>query len=128
MRHDFPREEPNREQSAPTLQVLTCRQAATLSLAQVTLRCASDYTIIAEKEGYQQVSANLQHSVDWYTFLGNIIFGGLIGWAIDFSSGSAYELSPDSINIPLMQIASQSMPSTAQDHPVGPAQGIAKEK
>jgi len=69
--------------------------------AEITLRRDESYSIVAEKPGYQQATANIEHSVEWYTFLGNIIFGGLIGWAIDFSSGSAYELSPESITMPM---------------------------
>src|SRR5581483_10828258 len=83
--------------------------------AQVSLRRDSDYTIVADKEGYQQSEALLQHSVDWYTFLGNIIFGGLIGWGIDFASGSAYELSPSTVDIQLKPISSQ--PATASTRP-----------
>jgi hypothetical protein len=73
--------------------------------AQVTLRRDSDYTVVATKPGYEG-TGTIEHSVDWYTFLGNIIFGGLIGWAIDFSSGSAYELSPETVTIQMAMVQS----------------------
>jgi hypothetical protein len=71
--------------------------------AQVTLRRDSDYTVVATKPGYEG-TGTIEHSVDWYTFLGNIVFGGLIGWAIDFSSGSAYELSPETVTIQMAMV------------------------
>jgi hypothetical protein len=37
----------------------------------------------------------------WY--LGNIIFGGLIGIVIDPITGAIYELSPDQVNAQLQQ-------------------------
>lgn len=79
-----------------------------LTPAQITLRRDSDYTLIATKQGYQDGTGSLERSVDWYTFLGNIIFGGLIGWAIDFSSGSAYELSPETVTIRMMAVQNPS--------------------
>jgi len=78
--------------------------------AQVTLRRDSHYTLVATKPGYQG-TGTIEHSVDWYTFLGNIIFGGLIGWAIDFSSGSAYELSPETVAIQMVLVQNPSGPT-----------------
>jgi len=78
--------------------------------AQVTLRRDSDYTLVAKKPGYEG-TGSIEHSVDWYTFLGNIIFGGLIGWAIDFSSGSAYELSPETVAIQMVPVQTLSSPT-----------------
>lgn len=69
--------------------------------AQAILRRDADYVIIAEKDGYEPTQGTLTHSVHWPTFLGNIILGGLIGWAIDFSSGSAYKLEPENLILPL---------------------------
>jgi PEGA domain len=85
--------------------------------AQVTLARDTDYSIVAQKSGYQDASATITHSVDWYTFLGNIIFGGLIGWAIDFSSGSAYELSPETVNIPMLPAGQEKAVPAGQPAP-----------
>ena len=71
------------------------------SPAQATLRRDSDYIVVAEKEGYETGQGVITSSVHWPTFLGNIIFGGLIGWAIDFSSGTAYVLEPQHLTVPL---------------------------
>ncbi len=78
------------------------------SPAQVTLRRDADYIVTAEKEGYDTGQGTVTHSVHWPTFLGNIIFGGLIGWAIDFSSGSAYKLEPDNLTVPMKAKATKS--------------------
>lgn len=80
------------------------------SPAQVTLRRDADYIVTAEKDGHETAQGTLKHSVHWPTFLGNIIFGGLIGWAIDFSSGSAYVLEPENITVPLKPKAAKSNP------------------
>ena len=78
------------------------------SPAQAILRRDADYIITAEKDGFETSQGTITHSVHWPTFLGNIIFGGLIGWAIDFSSGAAYKLEPENLIIPLKQKVAKS--------------------
>ena len=46
-----------------------------------------DITILCEKEGYQQAAYRNHSGADAATF-GNILVGGLVGWAIDSSTGS----------------------------------------
>jgi hypothetical protein len=90
--------------------------------AQAILRRDADYVIVVERDGYELGQGILTHSVHWPTFLGNIIFGGLIGWAIDFSSGSAYKLEPENLTVPLKPKAMQSNPGGTQPKPGGTTQ------
>jgi len=53
-----------------------------------------------EKEGYEPVEIAMTKTVDGW-IAGNIVFGGLIGLAIDFISGAAYKLKPDEVLIDL---------------------------
>lgn len=68
--------------------------------SEVTLRRDKNYTVMVEKDGFQTGQTTVEKSVD-PIILGNIIFGGLIGLAIDFGSGSAYKLSPEKVNLAL---------------------------
>ena len=58
-----------------------------------------NYRVTIEQTGYQsQVFALTTHPNGWY-LLGNIFFGGLIGWLIiDPFNGGMYTLSPEAIN------------------------------
>lgn len=60
-------------------------------------RGKGDFKLHIEKEGYQPVDILLTQSVDGWLW-GNVIFGGLIGLAVDFISGDAYDLEPELIS------------------------------
>ncbi|MBU2704781.1 hypothetical protein KCM76_02240 [Zooshikella marina] len=66
----------------------------------------ADYTITFSREGYNDLTVNLESSVDgWYW--GNILFGGLIGMLIvDPATGAMYKL-PTEVNSDLSQNANQ---------------------
>ena len=59
-------------------------------------RKQSNIVIRFEKKGYEPVEIALRRSVDSWVW-GNVVFGGIIGLAIDFSDGAAYKLSPAEI-------------------------------
>ncbi len=59
-------------------------------------RSESD-TLTFEKEGYEPASGTITSSVSGWVW-GNIVFGGPIGLGVDFISGGAYKLEPESIN------------------------------
>ena len=61
------------------------------------------YVLTFEKEGYKPVEVSLRRTLGGWVF-GNIIFGGLIGIVIDFSSGSAYKLTPGEVDVALSQV------------------------
>lgn len=78
--------------------------------AVVTVKRSNPNIILKfEKEGYEPVEIALTRSVDAW-IVGNIIFGGVIGLIVDFASGSAYKINPNSItaNLPAIQSINES--------------------
>ena len=71
-------------------------------------RKESNIILRFEKEGYEPVEIALNRSVDGW-IAGNIIFGGLIGLAIDFLDGAAYKLSPSEVSAALAEAKKQGM-------------------
>jgi hypothetical protein len=68
----------------------------------VTVRLSrkDHHTIHINLEGYLPYETKLTSKVDGW-IAGNIVFGGLIGLAIDAASGSMYRLTPDQIQAEL---------------------------
>jgi hypothetical protein len=60
------------------------------------------HNVTVEADGYSIWSGTLQPGVSGWIW-GNIAFGGLIGLAVDFASGGAYQLSPESLSATLQQ-------------------------
>lgn len=52
------------------------------------------YNVKIELEGYLPYELKIKRDMDGW-FIGNILFGGLIGIIVDASNGSMYKLSPD---------------------------------
>jgi len=55
-----------------------------------------EYAVKVELEGFYPYEVKLKREMDGW-FLGNIIFGGLIGIIIDASNGAMYKLNPDQV-------------------------------
>jgi len=55
-------------------------------------RLSSGYLLRFEKSGYEPVDLRLASSTNGWVW-GNLLIGGLIGLAIDYSTGAAYALS-----------------------------------
>lgn len=55
-----------------------------------------NHLVRIELEGYQPFEATFSRQVSGWVF-GNIIFGGIIGLAVDAISGGIYQLTPDQI-------------------------------
>jgi hypothetical protein len=70
--------------------------------SKITLSRKNDYYVIVKKEGFEESSTKIRRETSGW-LLGNIIFGGLIGCAIDFSSGGAYDLHPKNLDIILTE-------------------------
>ncbi len=64
------------------------------------------YILRFEKEGYEPVEVKLIRTTDGWIW-GNILIGGLIGLAIDYSSGAAYQLTPKEVNVTLKSLGYQ---------------------
>lgn len=89
--------------SSPAGALVTVNGQQTTTPGVLTLkRNQKEYTLVFEKQGYKTVQVKLIRSVDGWIW-GNIIFGGLIGLAVDFGTGSAYKLNPEAINVVLAE-------------------------
>ena len=55
-----------------------------------------NYKVKFSKEGYSEHTAEIKRSVDGWYILGNLVFGGLIGWLIvDPATGAMWTLQQD---------------------------------
>lgn len=64
---------------------------------EIKLERKSEHSVMIKLEGYQTYETKLTKKFNaWY--IGNILFGGLIGIIIDPITGAMYNLSPDQIN------------------------------
>jgi len=57
-----------------------------------------DHTVVFTKDGFPDRDVKLESGPSAW-LLGNIVFGGVIGLIVDFASGGAYKLSPDSVDM-----------------------------
>lgn len=67
---------------------------------QLKLKRKKDHIIVFEKEGYETAQTLIENEMSNWVW-GNILLGGLIGLAIDFGTGGAYKLEPESVNVTL---------------------------
>ncbi|MBV9494681.1 MAG: translation initiation factor 2 [Acidobacteria bacterium] len=57
-------------------------------------------TISLAKDGYAPASIDLQRQMSgWY--LGNVLFGGIIGLIVDAANGAMYNRTPDRVDVSL---------------------------
>jgi len=83
--------------TVPTGATVTINGATYTSPATVTApRGKGDFNLHIEKEGYRSVDILLTPPKDGWLW-GNIVFGGIIGLAVDFLSGDAYDLDPEMV-------------------------------
>jgi hypothetical protein len=54
------------------------------------------------KEGYVEETRTTGKGFNWW-FAGNILFGGIIGIIIDFATGAVYKVSPEDLNVTLVE-------------------------
>lgn len=66
------------------------------------LKRKDEHTIKVVMDGYQPYEAALTRKVDAW-LLGNIVFGGVIGLAVDAITGSMYKLTPNEIKARLVE-------------------------
>lgn len=79
----------------------------------VTLKRKNNYSLSFKKDAYEDGSATISNSVSGWLW-GNIIIGGLIGLAIDISSGGGYKLTPENVFITLQN---KNLSSSVIQHP-----------
>ena len=68
--------------------------------AIVLLKRKDLHTVRLELDGYQPVEIALRRKVSGWVW-GNIIFGGLIGLAVDAGTGGMYKLTPEQLTTTL---------------------------
>ena len=81
---------------------------------QLKLKRGKDHIVLVEKEGYEPAQTMIDHDFSGWVF-GNIILGGLIGLAVDFGTGGAYNLEPDTVNVLLKE-----KPGASNTQPASP--------
>jgi hypothetical protein len=97
--------------STPTGATATIDGVTTIQTpGQAKLKRGKDHVIVIEKEGYETSQTVLDHELSGWVF-GNLVFGGLVGLAIDFGAGGAYKLDPDTINVMLRETEPPQQPS-----------------
>jgi hypothetical protein len=86
--------------------VYTVPQGATIMVNGATYKSPTivrlprgegDFNLHIEKENFQSIDIMLTESTDGWLW-GNLLIGGLIGIAIDYMTGSAYDLEPELIS------------------------------
>jgi hypothetical protein len=82
--------------------------------ATFTLRRKGEYVVTIAKDGYETVTVNVTHKIvgaGSAGMAGNILLGGIIGAAVDASSGAMYDLVPNPVKVNLV-VASAQAPSS----------------
>ena len=72
------------------------------------LKRGDDHIVKVELAGYQKAEMTITKSVSGWVW-GNIVFGGLIGLAVDAISGGLYNLSPEQLNAELKKEGSSAI-------------------
>ncbi|MDE0709351.1 MAG: PEGA domain-containing protein [bacterium] len=70
-----------------------------------TLAKGKEYTVTISLDGYQSQTVPVLKAGLEPTAFCNL--GGIVGWAVDFSTGAMYKLEPTSINVELKQVTAQ---------------------
>lgn len=66
----------------------------------VNIKRSRGHTVFCELTGYHPASAALGSGISGWVW-GDLLFGGLIGLAIDLGTGGAYKLKPDNVQLTL---------------------------
>ncbi|PYO63923.1 MAG: PEGA domain-containing protein [Gemmatimonadetes bacterium] len=64
------------------------------------LKRKDKHTIVVKMDGYQPFEVVTTRSTSGWVW-GNIVFGGLIGLAVDLGTGGAYKINPAQVNADL---------------------------
>ena len=69
-----------------------------------------DHIIRLELDGYQPTEVRLTKSVSGWVW-GNLVFGGVVGIAVDATTGAMYSLSPNQVQSALQHQSAQTAPT-----------------
>lgn len=101
--------------SAPPGAAVTV-DAAKIGVTPVTVPLARklEHDVTIELQGYKPYTVKLQKNLNGW-FIGNVIFGGLIGIVVDASTGAMYKLTPGVVSAQLQgQVATTRKGDTLQ--------------
>lgn len=74
------------------------------------LKRSSEHVVTIEMAGYQKTQLTITKKVSGWVW-GNIVFGGLVGLAVDAISGGLYNLSPEQLNAQLLKVQANNVKS-----------------
>ena len=66
------------------------------------LKRKSRHTIKVTKEGYGEETRGTRRGFNWW-FIGNLLFGGIIGIIVDFATGAVYTVQPEEVHVDLVK-------------------------
>ncbi len=93
-------------ESAPAGAMVTVTDALGMTAGSCETPCSLDlkrkreYKVSIAKTGFAPVQMEIDRRTDGWIW-GNILFGGIIGLVVDFTSGSAYRLTPKQVSVTL---------------------------
>lgn len=99
--------------SNPPSARFTVRSAAGLEVASgqtpqvVTLPRKNEYQLEFTATGFQPQKFALTKGTNGWIW-GNLVIGWIVGFAVDFATGSAYKLEPATVDITLVQVRGES--------------------
>ena len=70
---------------------------------QVELPRRQVHTVLFQLEGYQPATIYLDRNYSYWT-AGNLILGGVVGLAVDQSTGANYRLVPEPVHVDLVPV------------------------
>ena len=94
----------------------------------VALSRKDPHTVVISLDGFETESIDIRPVTSNAVF-GNIVFGGLIGYAVDSSSGAANRLEPEVIKVDLRPIpkeAEKVPPPTVAEQSTNPIQPVSQ--
>jgi hypothetical protein len=78
----------------------------------MTLPRRSNFTVDLTKDGYEDVQANVTNTTSGAGaagMAGNVLVGGIIGIAVDATTGATQDLTPNPLSITMVPIAEPTM-------------------
>lgn len=93
------------ESDPPGAAVAVSTGEAGVTPATFSLRRRGNYLVNIEKPGYEALQVEVRHRVSGAGsagMAGNVLLGGIIGAAVDSSSGAMYDLVPNPIRVTLI--------------------------
>jgi hypothetical protein len=92
--------------------------------ASITLKRASEHELRIELEGYKPYTTPIRQTINGWVF-GNALLGGVIGIAVDVSTGAIYNLTPQTVNPDLTPTGRASAQISVYLHPdLDPREGL----